>query len=335
MPRVSICIPAYENEVGVRRLLESVKRQTYSDYEVVLTDDSSGDSVRRAALASGIAGLRYEKNPRRLGAAANWNRAISLSGGEYVKLMHHDDWFSAPDSLEKLVALLDENPRAVIAFCGTRQVPSGNGNRQAPRQGGGRMPLEDSARQVPPKSGESQGGDAYDRCISDEGLARIRQDWRTLYLGNLIGSPSATLVRQNGLLYEEKLTWLIDMEYYMRILSQGGELACTKEPLVCIGTGPDQLTGRCAGGGALNWNEYGFLFREFSLGELPQCREKLIGVALRFGIPYGELKPFGIPSSQYRKMAVKRDCRVAAALPGIALRKLRGAVIKPEGTSKR
>ena len=71
MPKISICVPAYQNPAGVARLLSSVREQTFSDYEVVLTDDSGDDGVKKAALASGVQNLHYHKNGVRLGATGN------------------------------------------------------------------------------------------------------------------------------------------------------------------------------------------------------------------------------------------------------------------------
>ena len=47
MVKVSICVPAYKNPVGVERLLESIKVQSFTDYEVVVTDDSPDGLWRR------------------------------------------------------------------------------------------------------------------------------------------------------------------------------------------------------------------------------------------------------------------------------------------------
>ena len=96
MAKVSIGIPAYYGEEGVARLLRSIGQQEYEDYEVVITDDSGDDRIGR--LAEGKKNVRYYKNEVRLGAAANWNRAMRLCTGEYMKIMHHDDWFTAPDA---------------------------------------------------------------------------------------------------------------------------------------------------------------------------------------------------------------------------------------------
>ena len=63
MRKVSICIPAYNNGPGVKRLLESIKNQTYKDYEVILTDDSTTEEVRKAVDESGVV-VNYTKNER-------------------------------------------------------------------------------------------------------------------------------------------------------------------------------------------------------------------------------------------------------------------------------
>ena len=49
MVKVSICIPAYNNEQSVRRLLASVEKQIFQDYEVIITDDSTGDGIGKLA----------------------------------------------------------------------------------------------------------------------------------------------------------------------------------------------------------------------------------------------------------------------------------------------
>ena len=50
VPFISICIPAYKNTTYVGRLLDSISEQTFTDYEVVVTDDSPDDSVKNFLL---------------------------------------------------------------------------------------------------------------------------------------------------------------------------------------------------------------------------------------------------------------------------------------------
>lgn len=296
MPKVSICIPAYGNPEGIQRLLDSIREQTFTDYEVVLTDDSPDDSVKAVALGAGIERLHYHKNETRLGATGNWNEAVRRAKGVYIKMMHHDDWFSQPDSLGRFAELLDSAPDAALAFCGSWQVTL--------RQG-------DAA-------------DRFSRSISDGQEALIREDWRNLFLGNYIGAPSATIYRRNDEEYEPRLTWVMDVEYYMRLLKKKPKIVCTKDPLVCIGVSENQLTEKCREDGKLNIFEYGFLFLEFKLSDEKRYRDRLIEVALEFKQPYSALEPYGIPKAEYDAALRKKKKENFHFLLGVAKRKLLG-----------
>ena len=89
MVKVSICVPAYKNPVGVERLLESVKVQSFTDYEVVVTDDSPDGSVEEVVRRAEVPGMVYVRNAVRKGATGNWNEAVRHASGEYIKIMHH------------------------------------------------------------------------------------------------------------------------------------------------------------------------------------------------------------------------------------------------------
>ncbi|MFR3250027.1 MAG: glycosyltransferase family 2 protein [Eisenbergiella sp.] len=185
MAKVSICIPAYKNPVGVCRLLESVRIQDYRDFEVIVTDDSPDDSVEkavRAATDAGVPGISYFRNRERKGATGNWNEAVRHAQGEYIKIMHHDDWFTDETCLGRFVSMLEEHPEADLAFCGTRQVTLTKDGKRT--------------------------GEQFDRTITPEHMRMIKEDWRSLYIGDYIGAPSATIYRKCAPEYEEKLTWI-------------------------------------------------------------------------------------------------------------------------------
>ena len=65
MVKVSICVPAYKNPVGVERLLESIKVQSFTDYEVVVTDDSPDGSVEEVVRRAEVPGIVYVRNATR------------------------------------------------------------------------------------------------------------------------------------------------------------------------------------------------------------------------------------------------------------------------------
>ena len=86
---LSIVVPTY-NRVGMlHQTVASVLAQDSDDFELVIVDDASEDGTWE--YLRGLSGVRAYRNPTRLGLAANWNRAISLSRGHYVFILQDDD----------------------------------------------------------------------------------------------------------------------------------------------------------------------------------------------------------------------------------------------------
>ena len=76
-PLISICIPAYKQVDFLQRLLDSIRTQTFRDFEVILTDDSPDNAVADLVTAFSTAlPIRFIKNPVALGTPENWNEAI-------------------------------------------------------------------------------------------------------------------------------------------------------------------------------------------------------------------------------------------------------------------
>ena len=301
MAKVSICIPAYKNPVGVCRLLESVRIQDYRDFEVIVTDDSPDDSVEkavRAATDAGVPGISYFRNRERKGATGNWNEAVRHAQGEYIKIMHHDDWFTDETCLGRFVSMLEEHPEADLAFCGTRQVTLTKDGKRT--------------------------GEQFDRTITPEHMRMIKEDWRSLYIGDYIGAPSATIYRKCAPEYEEKLTWIVDVEFYMHLLSKNPALVQTDDPLISIGVSENQLTESCRTNGELNIFEYLFVMERYGLAKEPKFREKLIQIALKYKMPYALIAPGGIPKAEYQRAAAKKRRADFIFYLKVAKRKLTG-----------
>src|SRR2546421_11807457 len=102
-PFISICIPAYKRPHYLQRLLDSIAIQSFKDYEVIISDDSGDDNSVRDLVQKydSVFALSYHRNTPSLGTPANWNNAIEKANGAWIKLMHDDDWFSSPTSLEE------------------------------------------------------------------------------------------------------------------------------------------------------------------------------------------------------------------------------------------
>jgi glycosyltransferase involved in cell wall biosynthesis len=106
-PRVSVVIPLYNAKDVIRKTIESVLAQTWTDREIVVVDDGSSDGSGDIVRSFG-AQVRYVRQANG-GVARARNRGIAESQGRYLALLDHDDLWH-PQKLERQVALLDSRP---------------------------------------------------------------------------------------------------------------------------------------------------------------------------------------------------------------------------------
>jgi glycosyltransferase involved in cell wall biosynthesis len=116
-PTVSVGMPVYNGERFVGEAIESILRQTYDDWELVICDNASTDSTPEIcrAYARRDPRVRFYRMCRNFGAARNFNRTIELSRGRYFRWHAHDDLI-APTFLEKCVEVLDNHPEVVLVY---------------------------------------------------------------------------------------------------------------------------------------------------------------------------------------------------------------------------
>src|SRR5574341_382457 len=117
-PRVSIGMPVYNGEKFIRRALASLLDQTFTDFELIISDNASTDQTPQICLeyVARDERIRYYRNDVRIQPIPNFNRVLNFATGEYFMWAAHDDrWASS--FIECLVQSLDTNPQAVLAFC--------------------------------------------------------------------------------------------------------------------------------------------------------------------------------------------------------------------------
>ena len=236
MTLVSICIPTYRQVEFLRQTLHSILAQDYSEYEIVVTDDSPDDCVENLVRSMDFGTrMRFFRNRTRLGAPENWNEAARRASGEYIKIMHHDDRFVSSRSLGTFVRLLDEHPEADFGFSATR--------------------VENVVT-----------GQTREHCITTNQLKRIVEFPEFLFTGNFIGAPSATIYRRSiGLEYDREMQWLVDVDFYVRVLKQNSAVAFSPDALIATTDGAEhQVTKYFAGNSGVELLEYARLFRKIS-----------------------------------------------------------------------
>ena len=119
MPKVSVIIPNYNHAPYLKRRIDSVLNQTYTDFEVILLDDCSTDESREVLLM-------YQDHPKVSHVVINrensgspfkqWHRGFELAKGEYIWIAESDEWCE-PTLLETLVEPMLRDEFIVLRYC--------------------------------------------------------------------------------------------------------------------------------------------------------------------------------------------------------------------------
>jgi len=117
MYRVSLGVPVYNGESFLCASLESILRQTFDDFELVISDNASTDATQEicrtySALDNRI---RYFRNNSNYGVVWNHNRVLELSTGKYFKWCGADDLI-LPTYISRCVDALEMNPSATLCY---------------------------------------------------------------------------------------------------------------------------------------------------------------------------------------------------------------------------
>lgn len=111
MPKVSIVMPVYNGEKYIQEAIDSIYRQTYTDWELIIVlEKGSNDLSVRILMDNAQKDSRIKLiiNSEKLGISKSLNRGIDIARGEYIARMDADD-IAYPTRIEKQVAYLDKH----------------------------------------------------------------------------------------------------------------------------------------------------------------------------------------------------------------------------------
>ncbi|MEJ0104609.1 MAG: glycosyltransferase family 2 protein [Bacteroidota bacterium] len=215
MITVSICIPAYKNVELLKNVFESIKIQSFQDYEIIVSDDTPDNSIRELIqMLDFVQEIYYFHNKPNLGSPENWNAAIAKASGKYIKIIHTDDWFAHSESLATFVSMIESDTDIDFAFSGAQILSTSN---------------EIRVHQADAKL-----------------IKALENDPKVLYRSNFVGGPSATIYKRSlNLTFDKNLKWLVDVDFYIRLLSIKPKFAYTTEPLVVTYEAAGRITNEC------------------------------------------------------------------------------------------
>ncbi len=200
---ITVIITTYKREPGMlKRAIDSVISQTFTDWELIIVDDSPADYAFSDDVRDMVLGLKgnisYVRHERNYGANRARNTGLKLAKGEYIAYLDDDDEFM-PEKLEKQLARFT-NENIAMVYCGRMMVHDDTGT-------------EETAKSVFIE------GSIYDDLMRE----------------NFVGSCSFPLVRRKALEdaggFDEGMKSCQDWDMWLTI-AQKHDAAFVPEPLV-------------------------------------------------------------------------------------------------------
>jgi glycosyltransferase involved in cell wall biosynthesis len=123
MKRVTIGLPVYNGENYLASAIDTILAQTYGDFDFLISDNASSDGTEEICqgYAKRDSRIRYVRQHKNVGAAANYNLLFAMTDTPYFKWAAHDDVL-APAFLAACIDVLDRDPAVVLASPATTLI---------------------------------------------------------------------------------------------------------------------------------------------------------------------------------------------------------------------
>ncbi len=214
-PLVSVCIPVYNGEKYIGETIESVLKQTFKDFELVVCNNCSTDHTLDVVSKYQDPRIRVVTNEQNVGMVGNWNVCLKEARAPYVTVLCADDLIT-PTCLEKKYKMISKDERITLVF-GASTVINTKGKVVVNRR-----PLRKT--------------DVYN------GAQIAKKSFRS---HNIFGEPSNIMVRKDVALklggYTKDVLYSPDWEFCMRVASSG-KVGYINEPLMQYRVSNDNLT---------------------------------------------------------------------------------------------
>ena len=122
--KVSVIMRTYNRAYCIGEALDSVLRQTYRNFEVVVVDDGSTDNTQEIVSSFQNDNIRYIRHDHNRGVSVAGNTGIKAATGDAIAHLDSDDLWK-PEMLNSLVDFLNRHPEVGAVFCGVQLIRNG------------------------------------------------------------------------------------------------------------------------------------------------------------------------------------------------------------------
>jgi glycosyltransferase involved in cell wall biosynthesis len=200
LPAISVCIPTYNGAKYIAQTIESILNQTFTDFEIIVSDDGSSDKTLEIVGSFNDPRIVRIDRLLKVGAEANWNNAVATASASLVKLVCQDDLLY-PQCLEVEVQTMSRSENQDVSFCFHLRDFVTPSSRKL------------SARRV--------GYSNLQKYSKTEILTKVVRSG-----GNPIGEPMAVTMRKLSLNSAGKFRgdYVIDLDMWSKLSDQGNAL---------------------------------------------------------------------------------------------------------------
>ncbi len=124
-PLVSVCIPTYNRRELLALTLETISKQTLRDFELLVCDDCSTDGTLEYLTSLNWPNLTVLRNTSNLNLPATMSRLFQTARGKYVGMQHDHDLYHR-EFLERMVDMMERNPKAGFGCCAFDMIDDSN-----------------------------------------------------------------------------------------------------------------------------------------------------------------------------------------------------------------
>ena len=190
--KLSILIPAYNYTEGIERILNRAKELKYVNkkkYEIIIHDNSENFRIYNIYKKyADYLNIHYKKNLKFIGAANNWNSLLKVAKGQFIYMIHHDEFPQKKNFFSKLILTVENYKNYDIFFFNCLLV----NNNIILRQNFFFL------------------------------LKKLIITYFPAYIlrRNVVGSISNIVFKNKNILFDKRLVWLVDVDFYYRLIKK-------------------------------------------------------------------------------------------------------------------
>ena len=198
--KLTILIPTYNFKLGINKILDCIEsiEDDLRDYiEIIISDDSDEEIIQKSrnkSLKKHFKNYFYFHNIENEGAINNWNKLISKAKGDYIWLLHHDEYWQKEKNIISYIFSVINSKKPNILILPITKLKT-------------KRIFKINFKMI-------QKHITFKRMMKT-----YINNPKLLIKSNIIGPPSALIYKKNNFYYDRNLKYLVDVEFYIRLFN--------------------------------------------------------------------------------------------------------------------